>query len=84
MSRPIRLEFPGALYQITSRGDRREYYGTHTFQEIEISLSDAREIFDKFSSTFGEIGMSIAFFAISLISGNIFPSPTRSCRFTDD
>ena len=24
MSRPLRLEFPGALYHITSRGDRRE------------------------------------------------------------
>jgi len=24
MTRPLRLEFPGALYQITSRGDRRE------------------------------------------------------------
>ena len=24
MSRPIRLEFPDALYHITSRGDRRE------------------------------------------------------------
>ena len=24
MSRPLRLEFPNALYHITSRGDRRE------------------------------------------------------------
>ena len=24
MSRPLRLEFPGALYHLTSRGDRRE------------------------------------------------------------
>ena len=24
MSRPLRLEFPGALYHVTSRGDRRE------------------------------------------------------------
>ncbi|MCP3675835.1 MAG: transposase, partial [Gammaproteobacteria bacterium] len=24
MSRPLRLEFPDALYHITSRGDRRE------------------------------------------------------------
>ena len=24
MARPLRLEFPGALYHITSRGDRRE------------------------------------------------------------
>jgi putative transposase len=24
MSRPLRIEFPGALYQVTSRGDRRE------------------------------------------------------------
>ena len=24
MSRPLRLEFPGAIYHVTSRGDRRE------------------------------------------------------------
>jgi hypothetical protein len=24
MSRPLRLEFPGALYHVTSRGDHRE------------------------------------------------------------
>ena len=24
MSRPLRIELPGALYQVTSRGDRRE------------------------------------------------------------
>jgi putative transposase len=24
MSRPLRIEFPGALYHVTSRGDRRE------------------------------------------------------------
>lgn len=24
MSRPIRIEFPNALYHVTSRGDRRE------------------------------------------------------------
>lgn len=24
MSRPLRVEFPGALYHVTSRGDRRE------------------------------------------------------------
>ena len=24
MSRPIRIEFPDALYHVTSRGDRRE------------------------------------------------------------
>ena len=24
MSRPIRIEFPGALYHVTARGDRRE------------------------------------------------------------
>lgn len=24
MSRPLRLEFPNALYHVTSRGDRRE------------------------------------------------------------
>ena len=24
MSRPLRLEFPGAVYHVTSRGDRRE------------------------------------------------------------
>src|SRR6056297_649547 len=36
MSRPLRIEFPGALYHITSRGDRRE----------DIFLSDEdREVF---------------------------------------
>ena len=24
MSRPLRIEFPGALYHVTARGDRRE------------------------------------------------------------
>jgi putative transposase len=24
MSRPLRIEFPGAIYQVTSRGDQRE------------------------------------------------------------
>ena len=24
MARPLRIEFPGGLYQFTSRGDRRE------------------------------------------------------------
>ena len=24
MSRPLRIEFPGAIYHLTSRGDRRE------------------------------------------------------------
>ena len=24
MSRPMRIEFPGAVYHVTSRGDRRE------------------------------------------------------------
>ena len=24
MARPLRIEFPGAIYQVTSRGDRRE------------------------------------------------------------
>jgi putative transposase len=24
MSRPLRVEFPGAVYHVTSRGDRRE------------------------------------------------------------
>ena len=25
MSRPLRIAFPGALYHVTARGDRREY-----------------------------------------------------------
>ena len=28
MARPLRLEFPNALYHITSRGDRREDINT--------------------------------------------------------
>ena len=31
MSRPLRIEFPGSVYQVTSRGDRREeIYWDHT------------------------------------------------------
>lgn len=25
MARPLRIEFPGAIYHVTSRGDRREF-----------------------------------------------------------
>jgi len=40
MSRPLRLEFPDALYHITSRGDRRE-----PVYEDDIDRSDFLEIF---------------------------------------
>lgn len=43
MSRPLRLEFPDALYHVTSRGDRREnIYDDSTDKEL-------------FSSIFGQV-----------------------------
>lgn len=42
MSRPLRLEFPNALYHITSRGDRRE--------DIYEDAIDRRAFLDMFSS----------------------------------
>jgi REP element-mobilizing transposase RayT len=48
MSRPLRLEFPGAVYHVTSRGDRREliYRGEEDRRlQLEV-LAQAMERFD--------------------------------------
>lgn len=41
MSRPLRLEFPGAFYHITSRGDRRE--------PVYLNQTDFKDFLDLFS-----------------------------------
>jgi hypothetical protein len=48
MSRPLRLEFPGALYHITCRGDRREaIYLDDADRTAHLQvLSDALDRFD--------------------------------------
>jgi hypothetical protein len=47
MSRPLRIEFPGALYHITARGDRREtiYAGD---ADREVFLEILRDVIDRF------------------------------------
>lgn len=47
MARPLRLEFAGALYHITSRGDRRENI-YETDQDREIFLSLMGEVCDQY------------------------------------
>lgn len=34
MGRPLRIEFDGALYHVTSRGDRLEGIGARTFTKM--------------------------------------------------
>ena len=48
MSRPLRLEFPGAVYHVTSRGDRREpiYRGDEDRRLQLWVLAQAMERFD--------------------------------------
>jgi putative transposase len=48
MSRPLRLEFPGAIYHITSRGDRREsiYRGDADRTDFLLILEQAADRFD--------------------------------------
>ncbi|WP_082536739.1 MULTISPECIES: transposase [unclassified Roseateles] len=36
MTRPLRIEFPGALYHVTSRGDRREDLFTDDSDRAEL------------------------------------------------
>ena len=44
MSRPLRVEFPGALYHVTSRGDRREAFHI-VVETVEGNLSaDMRQL----------------------------------------
>ncbi len=39
MARPVRIEFPGALYHVTSRGDRREaIYEDDTDRELFLEI----------------------------------------------
>jgi len=47
-ARPLRIEFPGAFYRVTSRGDRREAI----FQDDEdrdIFLSTLAEVVERFN-----------------------------------
>ena len=48
MSRPLRLEFPGAVYHVTSRGDRREpIYRDAVDREAQLDvLEQAMDRFD--------------------------------------
>ena len=47
MARPLRIEFAGALYHLTSRGDRREdiYVGDADREAFLTLLTDACERF---------------------------------------
>jgi len=48
MSRPLRIEFPGAIYHVTSRGDRREpiFVDDDDRQALLQVLQQATERFD--------------------------------------
>ena len=48
MSRPLRLEFPGAFYHVTSRGDRREpiYLSQADFQDFLVLFSEVCKRFN--------------------------------------
>jgi putative transposase len=48
MSRPLRIEFPGAMYHVTSRGDRREdiFAGDEDRVSLLAVLGQAMERFD--------------------------------------
>ncbi|MEY2872687.1 MAG: hypothetical protein RLZZ373_58 [Pseudomonadota bacterium] len=48
MSRPLRIEFPGADYHVTSRGDRREHiYRDYADRLLQLEvLATAMEWFD--------------------------------------
>ena len=48
MSRPLRIEFPGAVYHVTSRGDRREpiFHGDDDRQTLLMVLAQAMDRFD--------------------------------------
>ncbi|MDQ8021463.1 MAG: hypothetical protein REI94_06460 [Moraxellaceae bacterium] len=62
MSRPLRLEFPGALYRVTSRWDRREpifegYADREALMEI---VGDAMRRFDACLLAWCLIGQSLS------------------------
>ena len=48
MSRPLRIEFPGATYHVTSRGDRREpiFDGDADRRGLLAVIAQAMERFD--------------------------------------
>jgi hypothetical protein len=48
MSRPLRIEFPGAFYHVTSRGDRREpIYRDEVDRGVQLGiLAQAMDRFD--------------------------------------
>ena len=48
MSRPLRIEFPGAIYHVTSRGDRREaIYQDEVDRQVQLEvLAQAMDRFD--------------------------------------
>jgi REP element-mobilizing transposase RayT len=48
MSRPLRIEFPGAVYHVTSRGDRREpIYRDEVDRGVQLGiLAQAMDRFD--------------------------------------
>jgi len=49
MSRPLRIEFPGAIYHVTSRGDRREPIFDDD-QDRELLLSVVAQALDRFDA----------------------------------
>lgn len=58
MSRPLRIEFPGALYHVTSRGDRREpIYRDDADRECQLDvLAEAVARFDAHVLAYGQMG----------------------------
>lgn len=58
MSRPLRLEFPGAIYHVTSRGDRREpiYSDDQDRQDQLAVLDQAADHFDAQALAYCQMG----------------------------
>ena len=50
MARPLRIEFPGAIYHVTSRGDRREPIFADD-EDRRALLSVVAEALDRFEAT---------------------------------
>jgi len=48
MSRPIRIEFPDALYHVTARGDRREAIFDHDLDR-RLFLSTLEQVVNRFN-----------------------------------
>ena len=49
MARPLRIEFPGALYHVTSRGDRREKIFEDDDDDREAFLAVLAEVVERFN-----------------------------------